>query len=301
TALASLVPGASQAARQVSVFPSPGSHFARPRTQITFRGIGPSALGSVKVVGSRTGSHTGRIAGDSDNDGASFLPAQPFSPGETVTVSSSLDLLGGTNGSYTFTVANPAGPISRAPSPTVPAGSHGVQSFRSRPDLHPPSVSVTRNSASAAPGDIFVAPQFGPVQDGPMIFDSGGNLVWFQRMAAGNSATDFRVQTYNGQPVLTWWQGYVNHGLGVGQDVIFDSSYRQIATVQAGNGLSADLHEFELTPQGTALIIAASPVYLDLSSVHGARHASVIDSVIQEIDIRRDWSCSSGTASTMSG
>ena len=64
-----------------------------------------------------------------------------------------------------------------------------------------------------------------------------------------------------------------------------DSSYRQIATVQAANGLSADLHEFQLTPRGTALITAYYPVHWDASSVHGASRQVVMDSVVQEIDV----------------
>ena len=85
--------------------------------------------------------------------------------------------------------------------------------------------------------------------------------------------------------MLTWWQGYVAAGVGIGKDVIADSSYRQVATVQAANGVHADLHEFELTPRGTALITAAYPVIWDASSVHGSRHEVVFDSIVQEIDI----------------
>jgi Arylsulfotransferase (ASST) len=49
--------------------------------------------------------------------------------------------------------------------------------------------------------------------------------------------------------------------------------------------LSADLHEFEITPQGTALITAEYPVHWNLSGVHGLKNGSVFDSVVQEIDI----------------
>jgi len=56
--------------------------------------------------------------------------------------------------------------------------------------------------------------------------------------------------------------------------------------VQAANGLSADLHEFQLTPQGTALITAYYPVYWNASSVHGSTRQIVLDSVVQELDIR---------------
>jgi hypothetical protein len=71
----------------------------------------------------------------------------------------------------------------------------------------------------------------------------------------------------------------------VGEDEIYDSSYRPVATVRAANGLRADLHEFKLTPQNTALITAYYPVYRDARSVHGLRREIVLDSVVQEIDI----------------
>jgi hypothetical protein len=86
--------------------------------------------------------------------------------------------------------------------------------------------------------------------------------------------------------VLTWWQGYSGAGIGAGEDVIEDSSYRQIAVVHAGNGLSADLHEFQLTPQGTAVISAYYPVYWNAASVHGSTRQIVLDSVVQEIDVK---------------
>ena len=139
--------------------------------------------------------------------------------------------------------------------PRVPAGSNGLQHFRSRPDLTPASITVTRNSAPASNGDIFLTPQFGPTQNGPMILDPSGKLVWFQPTPITRNTlfTDFRVQNLHGQPVLTWWQGSTNAGSGRGVGVIFNQNYREIATVHAGNGLDADLHEFLVTPQGAGL------------------------------------------------
>ena len=43
-------------------------------------------------------------------------------------------------------------------------------------------------------------------------------------------------------------------GEGFGDAYIYDDHYRQIAGVQAGNGYTADSHEFLITPQDTALI-----------------------------------------------
>jgi len=267
----------------VAVYPSPGTHYNLPATQITFRGIPASQIGSVTVVGSLSGTHTGQIEADSDGDGGSFLPDQPFRSGEKVTVTTSLNVTGGHNGTFTFTIEHPSWPIKPAPLPVVAAGSNGLQHFRSRPDLLPPSIVVNRDSAPAAEGDIFVAPQFGPAQNGPMILDPRGNLVWFQPYPVSRRTliTDFRVQNLYGQPVLTWWQGYTNNGTGEGEGVIFDHNYNPQAVVKAGNGLQMDLHEFLVTPQGQAYVIAVSPV-----SVPNIVHKPLLDAVVQEIDIQ---------------
>ena len=280
SALASLAATAS-AASSVSVFPSPGTRYAEPGTQITFRGISAGRIGSISVVGSRSGAHSGHVAADSDGNGGSFLPNHPFDAGETVTVATGLNVVDGNRGSWQFTVATPAGAIRAIPVAHVPAGAHGVQHFHSRPDLQPSSVEVLKHDASPGRGDIFVAPQYGPSQDGPMLLDTSGNLIWFHPVPKGQLATDFRTQTLGNQPVLTWWQGYMNSGSGRGEDIIFNRNYQQIAVVRAGNGLQgADLHEFLLTPGGDAYIIAVSPV-----RVPGTRKP-LMDSVVQEIDIK---------------
>jgi hypothetical protein len=265
----------------VSVFPTPGSKSFLPGTQIVFRGIPASKIGNVSVVGSSSGAHQGRIAADSDGNGGSFLPSTPFRPGETVTVTTGLNVIGGTNGGWTFKVVTPRGPIKGIPPAHVPAGSNGVQHFRSRPDLQPAALTVTKRSAPAGPGDIFVAPQYGPNQDGPMLLDSLGRLIWFHPTPRSQLATDFRVQQLGGKPILTWWQGSMNNGSGRGVDLIYNTDYQQIAVVHAADGLQgSDLHEFIVTNNGDAYIIAVSPV-----SWPGTRKP-LMDSVVQEIDIK---------------
>jgi Arylsulfotransferase (ASST) len=269
------------AATPVSVFPIPGSRHNQPGTQIAFRGIPAAALGPIQVVGSRTGAHSGQIAGDSDGDGGSFLPSTPFAAGETVTVTTQLAVVGGAGGRFSFTIGYPAAPLPPQVPTHISAGAHGLQYFRSRPDLQPPSITVGRHSEPAALGDIFVAPQFGPNQNGPMILDPDGKLIWFDPtpLSANTLITDFRVQNLYGQPVLTWWQGITNAGTGRGVGIIFNSNYQGIAIVRAGNGLAADLHEFLITPSGQAYLLAIAPAWL-----HGMKRP-VVDSVVQEIDI----------------
>ena len=266
----------------IYVVPSPGSHFASPATQITFRGLAVGQLGAITVAGSVSGAHPGTLEGDSDANGGSFVPTTPFSPGEVVTVSTGLNIEGSHSGTYQFQVATPAGSVPFAHRPAAPRVRGDVWSFRSRPDLLPAAVMISKRGGA---GDIFLAPQLGPFQQGPEIIGPDGALIWFNALPKDDAAADFRVQSYGGQPVLTWWQGDETAGVGTGQDIIMNSSYQVVKTVSAGNGLSADLHEFMLTPRGTALITAAYPVYVDASAVHGSTREVVLDSVAQEIDV----------------
>jgi hypothetical protein len=161
--------------------------------------------------------------------------------------------------------------------------SGSTQSFRSRPDLRPPTVGVNVPAAgSVAPGYVFVAVKKGAGQDGPMIMDNQGRLVWFSK---DRYATDFKVQTYKGEPVLTWWQGGVVAGHGEGEYVIFDSSYQEVRRVKAGNGYKGDLHEFSITPQDTALLTIYNEARTDLSPIGGRRDGAVWDGIAQELDL----------------
>jgi hypothetical protein len=141
-------------------------------------------------------------------------------------------------------------------------------------------------SAASAPGYLFASPFLGPGQWGPMIFDNAGSLVWFRPLGAGEDAADFRTQTYQGKTDLTWWQGKTfNLGFGQGVDIVADSNYKTVATIRAGNGLAADEHEFLLTPQGTAWVLAYNPVQTSLASAGGPASGIALDGVVQEIDV----------------
>jgi hypothetical protein len=154
-------------------------------------------------------------------------------------------------------------------------------------DVEVPRISVNVLHAGTAPGLVFVAPKASTGVQGPEIIDDQGRPVWFDKLPADQQATDFRVQTYRGKPVLTWWQGDSSSGAGHGEgvDYIADTHYHVIATVRAGDDYSIDQHEFRLTPQGTALVTGYHQVPYDLSSVGGPANGSVYDGVAQEIDI----------------
>ena len=276
----------------VSVSPSPDSTDASYLTQISFLGVPAADITGVAVVGSRSGVHPGRLVAYSQGDGASFLPSKPFSQGEVVTVHAVLRRGAGlaTPLAWRFTVAE-VDSVSRSletpPPPPPPAKSSELQHFVSRPELRPPTVTVTTDTGAHATGDIFLAPYAGPGQYGPMILDGAGDLVWFKAIPTGSRAADLRVQTYEGQPVLTWWQDpLVADGRRDAGVVIADGSYNDIAIVRAGNGYQPDLHAFEVTSRGTALFTVYDAIRCNLSAYGGPADGAVADTLFQEIDLR---------------
>jgi Arylsulfotransferase (ASST) len=285
-----VLPGTS-----LAVTPLPDSYDALPRTQISLLGAPPSALTNVSVKGSISGKHDGRLRAYSQGDGASFVPDAPFLSGETVTVTGRVAVgLHPQPFAYHFVVAAPdvlPHPTSRHTSKDPGEKMH----FHSRPSLEPPGVVVSNASAASSPGDIFTAPYNGPGQAGPMIFDEAGSLVWFNPVGPEEAAANLQVQQLGSQPVLTWWQGYIPpQGFGEGEEVVANSAYHVIGRVHAGNGYKVDLHDFHLTPQGTAVMTAFDPIRCDLSAQGGPRGGAVTDSLFQEVDlrtglVRREW------------
>ncbi len=286
---ASLDASATLPGTPLLVSPMPGSADAMPTNQISFLGAPASTLSAVTVTGSVSGAHAGTLQPYSQGDGASFVAQQPFRAGETVTVAGAYTSATATVPfSFVFTVGTPDQLVELPETgrTTGPAGT--ILHFHSAPDVTPPRIQVFEDSPQAsAGGDIFLSVYPGPGQTGPEIMAPDGQPVWFLPLATGTFATNLLVQRYEGQPVLTWWQGTISHhGFGLGEGEIYDDHYQPIATVSAGNGLAEDLHEFQITPQGTALITAWKPLYCNLQSAGGADNVALYDPVMQEIDIK---------------
>jgi hypothetical protein len=268
----------------VAVSPQPGTPDASSSTQISFLGGAGTQVSDVKVVGSRSGSHAGVLRAYSTGTGESFLPSKPFRAGEKITVHAQA---GGAAVSTSFTIAHQA-PVSQKQFPLNPGDPNAIQHYASAPSLTPSTVRITMQAkAGAAPGDLFLAPYQGKGTPGPMIAEQNGGLVWFKPLPAGETATNMQVQQYQGKPVLTWWQGRVLEvGFGQGEEEIYNTSYQHVATVKAGNGYHADLHEIRLTPEGTAWTDDFNPIEMNLSRYHGKSDGVLTDSIVQEIDVK---------------
>jgi hypothetical protein len=278
-------PSATQRqAGPATVFPVRGTLAASPETAINFRGTTPDAIRPLHVSGSKSGVHAGQLVADHDGAGASFVPDKPFAPGETVTVAAALRLDGDEGGRIAFTVATPVTEPPPHPQPgkkIVPT----VEHLHAFPGVPVTPLKVTTVTPRASKGLVLLGPKQGAGHDALEILDRQGRIVWYRPNPPKTGTTDFRVQTYNGKQVLTWWEGHslLGHGYGVG--VVADEHYRHIATVRAGDGYDADLHEFELTSRGTALITIYKAVKWDLSPVGGPKDGAAIDSIVQEVEV----------------
>src|ERR1700739_1265115 len=62
-----------------------------------------------------------------------------------------------------------------------------VQSFASQPGMQAPTVPVTTRAAGPSSQAVFIAPDSGYSQSGPMIFERNGQLVWFKPLPTGES------------------------------------------------------------------------------------------------------------------
>lgn len=199
--------------------------------------------------------------------------------------------------------ASPSASSSSTASPSASSTSTNADdawSFVTEPDLKPIKLKVLKNTTSDTSGLIFTAP-YAPGsatgQTGTYITDAAGNPVWFKAVPDTDMENlGFRVQSYQGKPVLTTWQGtaagspgYQNLPIAAPEPgacfYIYDQNYNVIKTVSAVDGWTADLHEMVLTPKGTALFLTFKTVAKDLSAYGGPTDGYVGDYGIQEIDL----------------
>ncbi len=296
-------PSLPQATAGLDVLPFPGTPDAPPGTRIDFPSLARAQLVSVQASGSRSGLHRGTLTAQPGGRGTQFAPDRPFRAGEHVTVSAvvrsataaaAVGAPGSRNVRFSFQIATLApvgmsasldsagsnGPPTTAPPRSTKPRTH---TFHSAPRLHPPVVSMIGRDTDRSSGNIFLDARHSS-QSGPYILDPAGGLLWFGPLGHGQIASDVTVQHYANHPVLTYYQGSPSRGVGV----LLNQHYQRIHTVTAGDGYQREgisTHEFQLTPQGTALVEVHVAVHANLTSVGGPPNGIVGDSVIQEINV----------------
>jgi len=185
--------------------------------------------------------------------------------------------------------AAPGTPATPAPSPTAEVASAPPDRTFLSTHLTAPHVTAW-STATPAPGLLFTGPM-GHGSNG-LIMNDAGEPVWMEPTGAG--VMDLRVQALDGQPVLTFWTGTGIGGHGLGKGVIMDNAYRTLHEVQTGNGIQADLHEFTLTSNGTALLTSYPTIQQDLTAADGPPAGYMYNCHVQEVDVRTgtvllDW------------
>jgi EmrB/QacA subfamily drug resistance transporter len=168
-------------------------------------------------------------------------------------------------------------------------------SYVTQPSLHPPIITSDQHtdSAALAPGYILTANfynlSFPPLigQSGPLILDDHFQPVWFHPIPVKQVAANLSLQTYDGQPALAWWQGVVTNtgATESGEDVIVNQHYRTVATLRGKDGWVLTLHA--LVIDGNDVWVTANKnVPRNLSKYGGAYNGALIDSAVQEYDLK---------------
>jgi EmrB/QacA subfamily drug resistance transporter len=172
---------------------------------------------------------------------------------------------------------------------------HGAYSFVTAPSLHPPKLVAKRRASAGqlASGYVFTAnfydlnepPMVG--QSGPLILDHDLQPVWFKPVPEKVVASNLSLQTYEGKPALAWWQGVVTNtgATESGEDVVANQHYQKVATLTGKDGWVLTLHAFAISGDD-AWVTANKNIPMNLSKYGGAYNGALIDSAVQEYDLK---------------
>jgi EmrB/QacA subfamily drug resistance transporter len=196
--------------------------------------------------------------------------------------------------------------IAFAGSHAAPVGAYttrGAYSFLTAPSLHPPEIRSAQRAPSRqlAPGYIFTTNFYDlnepPIvgQSGPLILDSNLQPVWFQAVPERVAAANLSLQTYEGKPALAWWQGRVTNtgATETGEYVVVNQHYQTLATLKATDGWVLTLHELAISGEDV-WVTANKNIPMDLSKYGGAYNGALVDSAVQEYNLKtgkllRSW------------
>jgi hypothetical protein len=296
---------ATAATRQYQyLFPRPGMTAVSAQTDIILRQGDDIDSGSlvpsdvIVVTGSKSGHHPGKVSLSDDGKTVLFLPNEPFSLGEEVSVHVRPAIktkIGGTvpGTRFRFTVSS------------TPQSSQDTPSFMEQ--IGSRSLPTWENTASLGRGHAVVSsvadsmlPEFPEIQittsDHPpqgclfltsssfdtsyhgnylMILDPSGQPVFARRTPL--SCADFKIQpngllTYFDNKALRWYA--------------MDSTYVVVDSFKAGNGYPTDLHDLLLLPNGHAIVIAyqTKRYAMDTIVAGGSPEARVRGNILQELD-----------------
>ena len=148
-----------------------------------------------------------------------------------------------------------------------------------------PPVRIVTARSGIAPGVLFAnaTPAYGTSPawtGGPMIYDNAGHVIYY--LPSSKVHVTLPV-TYKGAPALAYHltTGFAG-GWTQGHWVILNQSYKQVGTI----GDNVDHHELLTVQNGQmAYVDSYRAVTYDLSKFGGQANATVVEAVIQEINL----------------
>ncbi len=185
----------------------------------------------MKVVGSRSGIHAGRLSAQPDHGGTAFTPKRQFVQGERVSVTANLRsvVAGAASGApgsrrlaFSFSVERPAGVpgttesdmMGGAGKRAASTSSSGTHSFVTHPTWHVPWITTSGDDTDTTSGRIFLSAQ-NSGQNAAYMVNGKGQIQWYH--PTKGLAANTRVQQYKHHPVITFWQGGFSSPPGAGR------------------------------------------------------------------------------------
>jgi hypothetical protein len=193
-----------------------------------------------------------------------------------------------------------------AGAPGAPIGAFttkGSYTFASAPGLHPPLIIPDAQTVTSKlePGYILLANFYDETsgelqgQSGPLILNNKLQPVWFKPVPTYEVASNLAEQTYQGQQVLTYWQGQITDtgATTTGEYVVVNNHYQTIATLRGANGWILTLHSM-IIDGDNAWVTANKDIPMDLGKYGGVKDGALTDSAVQEYNLKtgklvRNW------------
>ncbi len=231
----------------------------------------------IKVTGSVSGIHTGKIILTENNKKLLFQPYQPFAYNETVEVTLNnlkTSLTSNNRLAYTFHTQVRKVELNEGSDLTDESEYSSVKNYSGSYSVLPQlTVTISNNPT---PGHIFINNFATPDYTPHIIIANNDGTMYYSRELTSNGP-DFKRQP-NG--LMTYFL--------VGPRVYYaeDEQYNIVDSFYCGNGYTTDNHELKVLNNGHALLMSydRQPVDMSLIVPGGNPNAIVIGLIIQEID-----------------
>ena len=287
------------------ISPKPGSTDNTRESTIIIRegaNIDLSSIGKpglIKVTGSLSGNIDGEVILSRDGKTLIFKPYSKFQPNEDVKVQmghglQSIDgkVLPSLAFSFKIThfteMPNPTTTLPELKDKYLGRKSKRANNITLNPTGEIPEVEVVMNdSTQLGEGKIFLAVAADVEDIGYylMILNNDGSLYYAKELE-DDYAYDFKVQP-NGY--ITYAHFLEHHSFVGGGNVIhmaMDNSMTVVDSFQAGNGYIAEAHDFQMLPNGHALLFGYYFIQVNMALLYDGAYpnALVAGGVVQELD-----------------